>query len=240
MQRRFPADQLALDIGPETVERFRAVIGRRARRSSGTGRWACSRSPPFDAGTMAMAAAVADSARGQRRRRRRLGRRGDALRARRTISPTSRPVAGPRSSSSRVRPLPGLAALESALMARRTPAHRRQLEDALRGPPRRCRWSRRAARRWSRRCPTARCWWRRRSPPSGAVAHAPRRQPRPAGRAESALGGQGRLHRRGVGADAGGSRLHPRHRRPLGAAPALRRDRRLGGAQGRRPRCAPA
>ena len=55
------------------------------------------------------------------------------------------------------------------------------------------------------------------------------------------LGGQGRLHRRGVAVAARRRRLQLRHRRPLRAAPALRRARRGGEPQGargaaRRPR----
>ncbi len=51
-------DRMGLDIGPKTVARYADVIGRR-RPSSGTARWACSRSTPFAAGTIGVAHAVA-------------------------------------------------------------------------------------------------------------------------------------------------------------------------------------
>ena len=55
-----PADQMALDIGPETVDEYSAVI-RPRRRSSGTVRWVSSKCLRFDQGTVALAKAVADS-----------------------------------------------------------------------------------------------------------------------------------------------------------------------------------
>src|SRR5574338_1395326 len=49
-------------------------------------------------------------------------------------------------------------------------------------------------------------------------------------RAERPLGGRGRVHGRGVRRDAPRARRRGRDRRALGAAPALRRDRRDGRA----------
>jgi phosphoglycerate kinase len=58
--REIPPDQIALDIGPETVEQFRAVL-----KGAGTVFWngplGMFEVPPFDAGTIAIASAVADS-----------------------------------------------------------------------------------------------------------------------------------------------------------------------------------
>lgn len=56
-----PDDQIALDIGPATVQRFSAVIGG-ARTIFWNGPLGMFEVPPFDAGTMAVAGAVADSA----------------------------------------------------------------------------------------------------------------------------------------------------------------------------------
>lgn len=58
--RDIPADQLALDIGPETVARFRAAIAT-AKTIFWNGPLGMFEVPPFDAGTMAVAAAVADA-----------------------------------------------------------------------------------------------------------------------------------------------------------------------------------
>lgn len=55
-----PADQIGLDVGPKTVERFRAAIAG-ARTVFWNGPLGMFEVPPFDAGTMAIAAAVADS-----------------------------------------------------------------------------------------------------------------------------------------------------------------------------------
>ena len=58
--REIPADQVALDIGPATIERFRAaLVG--ARTIFWNGPLGMFEIPPFDAGTMAIAAAVADA-----------------------------------------------------------------------------------------------------------------------------------------------------------------------------------
>ena len=50
---------MGLDIGPKTAARYARVISRRRRPSCGTARWACSKPSPFDAGTTAVAKAVA-------------------------------------------------------------------------------------------------------------------------------------------------------------------------------------
>ena len=58
--REIPADKVGLDIGAETVQRFRAAIAA-ARTIFWNGPLGMFEIPPFDAGTMAIAAAVADS-----------------------------------------------------------------------------------------------------------------------------------------------------------------------------------
>ncbi len=58
--RDIPPDKIGLDIGTETVERFRAVIAT-ARTIFWNGPLGMFEVAPFDAGTMAIAAAVADS-----------------------------------------------------------------------------------------------------------------------------------------------------------------------------------
>ena len=58
--REIPADQVALDIGPMTVERFRAAITK-ARTIFWNGPLGMFEVPPFDAGTVAIAGAVADA-----------------------------------------------------------------------------------------------------------------------------------------------------------------------------------
>ena len=58
--REIPADQVALDIGPASVERFRAAIAK-ARTIFWNGPLGMFEVPPFDAGTVAIAGAVADA-----------------------------------------------------------------------------------------------------------------------------------------------------------------------------------
>lgn len=58
--REIPADQVALDIGPATVERFRAALAN-AHTIFWNGPLGMFEVPPFDAGTVAIASAVADS-----------------------------------------------------------------------------------------------------------------------------------------------------------------------------------
>ncbi|MFN8640749.1 MAG: phosphoglycerate kinase [Candidatus Binatia bacterium] len=58
--RDIPADQVALDIGPATVERFRGALAG-ARTIFWNGPLGMFEVPPFDAGTMAIATAVADA-----------------------------------------------------------------------------------------------------------------------------------------------------------------------------------
>ena len=91
----------------------------RARgRCSGTGRWACSRSPRSRTGTAAVARAVADSARHERGRRRRFARGDQAARARRPHHP---PV-DRRRRLARVRPGPRAARRRRAgALSARTP-----------------------------------------------------------------------------------------------------------------------
>jgi len=55
-----PGDQVALDVGPETVARFRTVITA-AKTIFWNGPLGMFEVPPFDSGTMAIASAVADS-----------------------------------------------------------------------------------------------------------------------------------------------------------------------------------
>ena len=55
-----PADQVALDIGPATIERFRTALAG-ARTIFWNGPLGMFEVPPFDTGTMAIAAAVADA-----------------------------------------------------------------------------------------------------------------------------------------------------------------------------------
>ncbi len=84
----FGASGLGLDIGPETAAQFADVDPRLARRCSGTARWACSRWPPFAAGTKAVAQALTEVDGLSRRRRRRLGRgRASARLRRRRVRP---------------------------------------------------------------------------------------------------------------------------------------------------------
>ena len=58
--REIPADEVALDIGPATVERFRAALAN-AQTIFWNGPLGMFEVPPFDAGTVAIASAVADA-----------------------------------------------------------------------------------------------------------------------------------------------------------------------------------
>jgi phosphoglycerate kinase len=58
--REIPADKIGLDVGPETVKRFRAAVDS-AKTVFWNGPLGMFEVPPFEAGTMAIAAAVADS-----------------------------------------------------------------------------------------------------------------------------------------------------------------------------------
>ena len=57
---RFPADQMGLDIGPETVETYRSIIAG-AKTVIWNGPMGVFEKPPFDRGTVALAKAVAES-----------------------------------------------------------------------------------------------------------------------------------------------------------------------------------
>ncbi|HUT53268.1 MAG TPA: phosphoglycerate kinase [bacterium] len=59
-QNKIPADQMALDIGPETIEKFCGII-KTAKTIFWNGPAGAFETPPFDKGTMAIARAVADS-----------------------------------------------------------------------------------------------------------------------------------------------------------------------------------
>lgn len=58
--KTIPADQLALDIGPETVEEYRSIIAG-AKTVIWNGPMGVFEKPPFDRGTVALAKAVAES-----------------------------------------------------------------------------------------------------------------------------------------------------------------------------------
>jgi phosphoglycerate kinase len=117
-----PAGKMGLDIGPET-ERCTPTPSRAPRPSSGTARWACSRSRPSPKGTKAVAQGAhrgptAFSVVGG----------GDSAAAVRvtsasptTSSATSRPAAARRWSTWRARNCPGLAVLEGGQLMTRTP-----------------------------------------------------------------------------------------------------------------------
>ncbi len=55
-----PAGRMGLDIGPKTIEAYRSVVGT-AKTVVWNGPMGVFETPPFDAGTMAMAAALADA-----------------------------------------------------------------------------------------------------------------------------------------------------------------------------------
>ena len=75
---RCPTTSMAVDLGPRTLATRSRRRSRRRRRCSGTVRSACSRQPPFDAGTRAVARGARRVPRLHGDRRRRDGRGGDA------------------------------------------------------------------------------------------------------------------------------------------------------------------
>ena len=93
-------DRMGVDIGPDTIAALSPRRSPTRRRSSGTARWACSKSTAFAAGTNAVARAVADVHGHDDRRRRRLDRGGEEGRRSPIASRTSRPAAARRSSFS--------------------------------------------------------------------------------------------------------------------------------------------
>ena len=108
-----PEGWLGLDIGPETREEFAAAIAD-AKTVFWNGPMGVFEWPRFAEGTFAVARAVADVRRLHGRRRRRLGARRPRGRASPTASRGSRPAAAPRSSCSRARSCPGVAAIPEA------------------------------------------------------------------------------------------------------------------------------
>ena len=66
-----PDDLMGLDIGPETAELYAEAIGMAQAPSSGTAPWASSRCASFEAGTRAVAEAVAANAAADHHHRRR-------------------------------------------------------------------------------------------------------------------------------------------------------------------------
>ena len=167
-----PADQMALDIGPETAARLRRARSRAARTVFWNGPMGVFEKPPFAAGTLAVAQALAACKRADRGRRRRLGGGGQRGRASPTRSRTSRPAAAPRSSSSRARRCPASRRWRSVMSAHA--AHLRQLE-AAQDHRRVARAGDRDQERGRARSATSRWRWRRCSPrctrwPSGSKA----------------------------------------------------------------------
>ncbi len=61
MRTRISDGWAAFDIGPRTIEHVRRGHCQAPKRSSGTVRWGCSKRPAFANGTLAVAAAVANS-----------------------------------------------------------------------------------------------------------------------------------------------------------------------------------
>ena len=134
-----------------------------------------------------------------------------------TGSRGSRPAAAPRSSCSKARSCPAWRRSRRLMLIAgnwkmfKGPREAGEFCRALRDAD--------AARgRRRRRLPAVRLARRRRA---GARRHGDRRL-----RAELPLGARGRVHRRGLRADAARARRLRHDRRPLGAAPVLRRDRR--------------
>ena len=228
-----PADEAMFDIGPARRKRFARAIASARRPCSGTGRWACSRrrrSTRARARSPTRMAARDEAGRDDDRRRRRLRRRGRGGRPRRRDEPRvhrrRRVARVPRGQSA-----PGRRRARRHRALMRTTGLRRQLEDESRadrgarirrGVPRALGAARRShgdllsagARRLD------------------AVVHAL---------------GESRRHRVGVqniwtedkgaftgrdlGPDGEGRRRALRARRPLGAPPRVRRDRRADRAQ---------
>ena len=231
-----PNGWLGLDIGPETRKRFardpRIRTYRFLERPDGRLRVAALRGGHEGGGR-----GGCGGGRLHGRRRRRLGARAPRPRRSPTGSRGSPPVAARRSSSSRASSFPA-----SRRYRRKTAdARRRQLEDVQGAAPGA------RVRRADPPAPRALRGRRRRRLPSVRLARGDpagaRAGERGSGvRTERPLGARGGVHRRGRAADARRARRHGRDRRPLGAPPAVRRDRRRGrasrggGARGRAAR----
>ncbi len=202
-------------------------------RSSGTAPWACSRSRPFAAGTLAVAAPWPANSRPHRW----------WAAATRSAAVEQTGVADKITHIS----TGGGASLELHRRqgaARREGAREAEEDDHVTHPARRGNWklnktiaealalvtevknavapgARRRGRPWHRCSPRSTRWPRRLEGTAVALV-----------RPGQLLGGSGRVHRRGLGQAARGRGLRLRHRRPLRAAPALRRARRRGEPQG--------
>ena len=110
-----PEGWLGLDIGPRRGEDVRATRSPARRPCSGTARWASSSGRAFAEGTLRGRAGRRRLRRLHGRRRRRLGARRARGGRRRPRSRGSRPAAAPRSSCSRARSCPGVAAIPRGL-----------------------------------------------------------------------------------------------------------------------------
>ena len=180
---------------------------------------------PFAAGTKAVAEAVAGGRRVHRRRRRRLGARGQRARPRRPdlvgLDRRRRLARAARGQGA-----PGRGRDPGELIAMLIAGNWKMFKG-----PREARAFLESFERAGGR--------RRRLLPAVRLARGRGRERPDDLRAERALGAERRLHRRGLAGDAARARRPGRARRALGAAPALRRDRRDGRAPAPAPRSRP-